>query len=329
MLLFFNPQNQAMQKIILIFSVMTLLTACSYFAIESAPKKQEIANRSQTSLNADAVFWETLHNGEYDKISTALEKMKAAYLETPNDSLTAAHVGWLHIWRVAERSRLKNIPTSITDDITMARKYFQEAVNLNPADARFLGFMGDLMVMEGQIHHDERLMREGYYVLKDSVNRWPEFNLFTAGYIMSPLDTHSDLFQEGLEMQWQNVDVCFNEKTDRKNPDYAKYMSLSTTTGTKRVCWNSWIAPHNFEGFLLNMGDMLVKSGDWQTAQKIYQNAKLSPDYSRWKFRKILENRIKNAKNNVSSFNKESNSSKDEDNIMINTSFSCMGCHQQ
>jgi len=39
-------------------------------------------------------------------------------------------------------------------------------------------------------------------------------------------------------------------------------MSKKTKEGKKRVCWNSWIAPHNFEGFFLNMGDMLVKSGD-------------------------------------------------------------------
>jgi hypothetical protein len=55
-----------------------------------------------------------------------------------------------------------------------------------------------------------------------------------------------------------------------------------STDGKKRACWNSWIAPHNFEGFFLNMGDMLVKVGDWRTAQKIYANAKLSPDYANW-----------------------------------------------
>src|SRR5260221_633334 len=79
---------------------------------------------------------------------------------------------------------------------------------------------------------------------------------------------------------------------DRRNPDYARYMALVTTKGPKRVCWNSWIAPHNFEGFFLNMGDMLVKAGDWQTAQKIYGNAKLTPEYGQWKFRQMLEDRI-------------------------------------
>jgi hypothetical protein len=104
-------------------------------------------------------------------------------------------------------------------------------------------------------------------------------------------------------------------------------MSSETKEGQKRVCWNSWIAPHNFEGFFLNMGDMLVKSGDWQTAQKIYANAKLSRDYNSWKFQDVLEDRIKQAQSNVAVFNAPNETSKTK--MMINSEFSCMGCHQQ
>jgi hypothetical protein len=71
------------------------------------------------------------------------------------------------------------------------------------------------------------------------------------------------------------------------------------------------------------MGDMLVKSGAWQTAQKIYATAKLSREYSSWKFQAVLEDRIKQAQSNVALFNAP------EPTIMINTEFSCMACHQQ
>jgi len=36
-------------------------------------------------------------------------------------------MGWLHMWRVAESDRLQQRPASITDDIVLARKYFQKA----------------------------------------------------------------------------------------------------------------------------------------------------------------------------------------------------------
>jgi len=42
-------------------------------------------------------------------------------------ALRASHMGWLHMWRVAESDRLQQRPASITDDIVLARKYFQKA----------------------------------------------------------------------------------------------------------------------------------------------------------------------------------------------------------
>ncbi len=87
----------------------------------------------------------------------------------------------------------------------------------------------------------------------------------------------------------------YRSRIERTHPDYSPYMVKETTEGRKRVCWNSWIAPHNFEGFFLNMGDMLGKSGDWQTAQKIYSNARLSRTYPVWTYRPVLEDRIARA----------------------------------
>ena len=107
-------------------------------------------------------------------------------------------------------------------------------------------------------------------------------------------------------------------------------MHLQTQQGPKRACWNSWIAPHNFEGFFLNMGDMLVKAGDWQTAQRIYSNAKLSSTYAQWPYRRALEERIRDARDNVTAFNASADAGGSEPRrIMIDSVFSCMACHQQ
>ncbi len=50
--------------------------------------------------------------------------------------------GWLHIWRLAESARQEALSPAITDDAVLARKFFQEAVALNPSEARYLGFLG-------------------------------------------------------------------------------------------------------------------------------------------------------------------------------------------
>lgn len=71
---------------------------------------------------------------------------------------------------------------------------------------------------------------------------------------------------------------------------------------------------------------MLVKSGDWQTAQKIYANAKLSKVYGNWKYQAVLDDRIKHAQDNVALLNSPNETAKGR--IMINSEFSCMACHQ-
>ena len=296
-------------------------------AVLLAPTKQATSTRSHAALKADELFWRTFHSGAYDVIPRVLEVLTAAYLETPTDAVTAAHIAWLHNWRIAERARLSVVPATITDHTILARRYFDEAVRLNSSDARYLGFLAGHTVAEGALHKDERLVRRGYFMLREAIETWPEFNLFTAGYVMSRLPADTPRFKEGLEWQWRNLDVCVQERIDRTNPDYAKYMRLETTEGAKSACWNSWIAPHNLEGFFLNMGDMLVKSGDWQTAQNIYANAQHSRDYATWQFAAVLEARIAQAQDNVASFNGAPGAPVRP--IMINSAFACTGCHQQ
>ena len=81
-----------------------------------------------------------------------------------------------------------------------------------------------------------------------------------------------------------------------------KYMRLETKEGPRRVCWNSWIAPHNFEGFFLNFGDMLVKAGQPELAVSMYRNAQLAREYATWPYKAVLEARIRDAAKNVEAF---------------------------
>ena len=296
-------------------------------AVAVAPKKVAAQSRSEAARQADELFWQTLHGGRYDGIQPALELLTAAYLETPDDAVTAAHAAWLHVWRVSERKRLASIPATITDDIRVSRRYFQEAVELNSSEARYLGFLASMTLAEGTIDKEEATIRRGYFMLLDAIRAWPEFNLFTGGYVLSQRPANSEQFKEGLEWQWRTLDLCVGGNIDRANPDYAKYMALETKESQKRVCWNSWIAPHNLEGFFLNMGDMLVKSGDWQTARKIYANAKLAHEYPTWPHRDVLEERMQSAEANVAAFNAPP--SDDKPVMMINSAIACMACHQQ
>ena len=315
-------------------TALILAAGCSSLAVWSAPDKTASAQRTPAAQQADALFWQTLHAGAYDQISPALTALKAAYLANPNDAVTAAHIGWLHIWRLAERARIAPASPDITDDAVLGRKYFEEAVRLDPREARYLGFYASLLMAEGTIHQDEKLVRRGYYAMQDAVAAWPEFNYFTAGYGPSALPYDSPRFREGLEAQWLNLDVCVGARVDRAHPDYARYMRLEVREGPKRVCWNSWIAPHNFEGFFLNFGDMLVKAGDPATAVTMYGNARLTADYGSWPYRQVLEERIAGAAGNVEAFRRQPSPSgggpaSASPPMMIQSPYACVACHQR
>ena len=311
-------------------AVIMFAGGCAQLAIWSAPDKTASLERTALAKRVDGLFWQTLHSGEYEKIPQALTALKAAYLENPTDAVTAAHIGWMHIWRLSERARLQAVPPDpgITDDAVLARKYFEEAVRLNPGEARYAGFYASLLMTEGAIHKDEKLRRKGYYAMLDAVAAWPEFNYFTAGYVFSAQAHDSERFREGLEYQWRNLDVCVGEKVNRADPDYSGYLRLETKEGARRVCWNSWIAPHNFEGFFLNFGDMLVKAGDPKTAVKMYGNARHGPGYATWVYKEVLEDRLRNATQYVDTF-RQDNPPPGAPTIMVRSRFACTGCHQQ
>jgi hypothetical protein len=304
-------------------------TGCGRLAVWSAPEKAASPTRTAEAARADELFWRTLHGGAYEQIPEALTALKAAYLANPSDAVTAAHIGWLHIWRLAERVRLgPGAGPDITDHALLGRKYFEEAVRLNPGEARYLGFYASLLMTEGTIHRDEKLVRRGYFTMRDAVAAWPEFNYFTKAYGLSAQPHDAPRFREGLEAQWRNLDVCVGERVDRANPDYARYMQLETREGAKRVCWNSWIAPHNFEGFFLNFGDMLVKANEPEKAVTMYRNARLTPDHATWPYRHVLDERIAGAARNVEAFRRPDPPSGGP-TIMVRSRYACVGCHQQ
>jgi len=303
------------------------LAGCAKIAVWNAPPKSPSEQRTALAKKADELFWDTFHNARYDRIQPALEAETAAYLADPADAITAAHIGWLHFWRLSEASRLDATPATITDDAVVAQKYFAEAVALDPHEARYAGFLASATLVEGSIDHEEKTTRRGYFMLLDAIKEWPEFNLFTAGYVMSGTPAASAQFKQAIDWEWEDLDACVGEKVDRHTAGYAKYLKQETTEGKKRVCWNSWIAPHNFEGFFLNMGDMLVKTGDWQTARNAYRNAQLSTTYETWAYRKVLEDRIIHAEDNVALFNAGKSAGAKSAPIMLTSAFSCMGCH--
>lgn len=304
-------------------------------SVSAGVKKLPSEERSEAAIQAEYFFWEVFNNGLYDLIPYVLNALTGAYLADPHDSKTAGYIGAVHSWRLSERMRMDEIPPTITDDATIARKYFSEKMRMEPRDAHYLGFLGSLTMSEADVHGDQELLEDGYKMLLKASKMHPEFNhvttalTITGGVVESLPPVDSKMFQDALESQWETMELCLGADIDRSNPDASPYMDRVTTEGPKKVCWNSAVAPHKFEGFYLNMGDMLVRNGDWQTAQKIYANARLSQTYDYWHLAGVLEARIAEAEVNVELFNMPPGpNGKFVKPMMAQAAYSCTGCHQ-
>lgn len=308
-------------SLLFVILMIAIVFGCSRTIHKFAPKKQGALSETEVAMDADKYFWDNFHQGNYDSIPKILDHLMTAYLENNKDYKIAAHIGFTHAWALAESDRIKDVSPRITDHATLAVKYFKEAFEIHPEkEWRYYGFLVSMYMAEGGIHSDMQDMTEGYFQLKKAVRKYPEFNLFTAAYTLAMSPREKDR-KAAVDMLWRNLDECVGEKVDRQNLDYRKYMNKKELTGSKSTCWNTWIAPHNLEGFLMILGDLLLKREDYEIALNVYQNAKYFEEFENWDYKIHLESRIDETQNAIEL-------KKQYSELKLMKFDRCMVCHQ-
>ncbi len=169
---------------------------------------------------------------------------------------------------------------------------FTSARDANPDDPRVPCWLGLTQIATGQFLGNQGLIDEGYATIDVGVEAYPEFNLFCRALAYGGLPTADPDFQIAIDSLYETLDLCFGEAVDRDVPDITPYLDQATSEGDKRVCWNDAIAPHNAEGFYLFFGDLLVKNGDLEAANVVYEDARLVAEYDAWPFKAVLEGRL-------------------------------------
>lgn len=312
-----------------------LLGSCGYLVSRFQSPKTFNTDETPLSRESNLYFWTNFHRGNYDSLPAVISRLNAAYMQNPGNLQTIDHLGFANIWKYAESQRLTVQSADILQNFILSRHFFEESYALNPADSRILGFLGDTKIVEGQISGNQRQVVEGYFDGIKSMHEWPQFNKFTLGYTLSQTPVKSDQFKKALNWQLETLDDCACKTINADPIDYAAAMRLiekNTDPAIKRACTNTWIAPHNLEGFFMNLGDMLVKMGNTKKGIEAYKAAMLSPTYKDWPYAGELSRRINEASVNTVNFNKaieHSSSGYSRATVMLVSSrMSCMSCHQ-
>jgi hypothetical protein len=245
-------------------------------------------------------FWDIFHGNDYEDIRDVQVQLEEALRHDSNNPTLYALLGATHFWHIGEYTRDPNPnPNVLREDMPAAARQFGKALDLDyygehlPGyvnDDHLPGYLGITTFHVGQMSNNAGLMAKGDQLLAYAVYQFPEFNNFNrwAAHNADPKDSES--YQQAVDSLWQALDACIGGAIDRANPDIAPYLYLQTSVGRKKVCWSEGnLAPHSFEGLMLNLGNGLVKAGQVEIAKIVYANAKYADNYASWPYRGNLE----------------------------------------
>jgi hypothetical protein len=288
---------KARPVVILLVSAAALLSMVGF---ASVPNYEDQQNEASSLTNtAMTRFWAVYHGNDYSEIPQVQEELNSAIQDDPNNPTLYALLGATHFWHVGEASR-DPIPDDpeLAQDMSQAVDLFGKALKLDyytkhPIgyiyDDHLPGYLGITTFHLGQ-QNDPDLMAKGDQILDFAAYQFPEFNNFNRWAAHLDDSRDSDTYKKALDSLWNGIDACIGTKLDRTNPDIRPYLDLVTAVGRKKACW--WegnIAPYSYEGYLLNLGNGLVKAGKVDQATVIFADVRYARNYGTWPYRKYFE----------------------------------------
>lgn len=279
---------------------------------------------------AMASFWSLIHEARYEGIDAAIETLKSALEETPDDLNAHKAIGFFRSWQLAEAGRQGEVDLSvIVGGLQEASTHFQIALDQKD-DPRVIIFKSTNEYMAAKALENEELERETKAAFLEAVESWPELSYFVGGTMLSIFSQPGDEdFERALEYMWLSLDLCAGEEVTRQDPlaQMAEHIQDVRRPGRQRACSNSWIAPHSFEGFWMFFGDLLTKKGDFEVALVMYEFAKESQNYNTWRYQDVLDERIENLEANHINFALPNEEQSPKYHPIAE--WSCTVCHQR
>jgi hypothetical protein len=278
---------------LLVFGLAALL-ACAGFTWSSAPGAPGL---SQAAIDR---FWQVYHSNDYSSIPQVEAQLLHAIENDANNPALHALLGAAHFWHIGEAARdpNRNDP-ALADDMPDAVVHFGQALTLDYYTRHSLGYINDdhlpgylgiTTVHLGQMTNDPGLIAKGDQLLDFAVYEFPEFNNFNRWAAHNTDAKDSPAYEKALDSLWQGLDACAGAKVDREDPDLKPYLNMAISVGRKKACW--WqgdLAPYSFEGYMLNLGNGLVKAGKVDAARVMFHNAHYAANYKTWPYRSVLE----------------------------------------
>ena len=290
-----RPAGAILSRIAVFLLCAVTVLVFAGFAWSSS--EEDFSAASQAAIDR---FWQAYHGNDYSAIPGVEAQLRQAMSHDPNNPTLHALLGAAHFWHIGEYARdpNRNDP-ALAQDMPDAVVHFGQALALDYYTRHALGYINDdhlpgylgiTTVHLGQMTNDSALIAKGDQMLDFAAYQFPEFNNFNRWAAHNTDHKDTPTYQKALDSLWQGLDACAGAKVDRENPDLKPYLDLVTSVGRKKACW--WqgdLAPYSYEGYMLNLGNGLVKIGNVQAARVMFHNAHYAANYATWPYRGVLE----------------------------------------
>jgi hypothetical protein len=303
------------------------LSGCAFIAESMTPQKEVTPSSERHTL--EEAFWKVFKRGDYEHLDPLLNRLKLDYLKNPKDPLIASKIGFLHAWRVTERARRQHPKPDLTDDLTLAARYFEAAHLLEPENPVTHGFYAAFLLADGTIHDNKKKTTAAWFKAQQAIKAWPEFNQFTVAYLLNALPFEPKKSQMGIDLLDDVMQRCLGEAPELEPLKLAAQLDKPhRESRLLRACGNSAKAPFNIQGFLLNMGDMLVRHGDIHRAGHTYRTLRATKDFPLWPYNNVVTDRVEQMKFNAERFRETLPFENPDVGMMFTSKYACMACHQ-
>lgn len=256
---------------------------------------------------ATVMFKATLRAGDRAARASAINALDSAVMALPDEEELQLFLGLGHLWRLAEPLSGEDAPLSQLSDATAARDHLKLAYQLCPTDHRIAAWLGPILVRFGQQLNDTNMVNEGLMVLDQGIAAYPSFVLFSKLLVYADSPRDSADFQNAFNAVVANVGACNQTPADP-------------------ACTNSTV-PHNREGGLLFMGDVMTKALEHDQAQAAYQGVMTEPTYPAWSFHAVVTDRLQNLDANIALYSNTSTT--DDPPAAWRAANQCALCHTQ
>jgi hypothetical protein len=247
-----------------------------------------IESRRPTRIAAagEAAFWDTLW-ADRRRSDEALRLLRHAVRQDPADGRSQFLLGMLHLYRSGEACPtfdLTSLCAAGRDEGLAAVAPLDRAVDLLPEDTRIAGFRAAATYAAGFVTGDAARVDLGLRLIDAAVATNALFNSFDLFAVVAPVTPGGSAYYQDRVLPL--VDAIFRD-------------NVTCPTTIPEICGDAGMAPHNFEGTLLLLGDIYAKGGRLASAATWYAIGQGVGSGNGYRYESVLDERVANVEARV------------------------------